>query len=46
MTDGEDLLRSGQGDAGREPLSRRMGEAGQFGATWGAHVPLPDLRDE
>jgi hypothetical protein len=46
MADGEDLLRAGDGDTDRESLGRRMEEAGQFGATWGAHIPLPGRRDE
>jgi hypothetical protein len=33
-------------DEGADSITRRMQEAGQFGATWGAHVPLPNLRDK
>jgi len=29
-----------------DALRRRLEEAGEFGATWGAHVPLPGPHDE
>jgi hypothetical protein len=37
-SDGSDLLRSDDPHSGS--LHDRMQEAGQFGATWGAHIPL------
>ena len=43
-SDGSDLLRSDHPESGS--LHDRMQEAGQFGATWGAHIPLPNQRDE
>ena len=43
-SDGSDLLRSDDPDSGS--LHDRMQEAGQFGATWGAHIPLNNPRDE
>jgi hypothetical protein len=43
-SDGSDLLRSDDPESGS--LHDRMQEAGQFGATWGAHVPLNNPRDE
>jgi hypothetical protein len=43
--DGSDLLRAGD-PAGGESLNERLHEAAQFGATWGAHAPLPDLRGD
>jgi hypothetical protein len=42
--DGSDLLRSDDPESGS--LHDRMQEAGQFGATWGAHIPLNNPRDE
>ena len=35
------------GDVGREAedLRRRMGEAAEFGATWGSHMPMPGDHD-
>jgi hypothetical protein len=29
-----------------EDLRRRMGEAAEFGSTWGSHMPMPGERDE
>jgi hypothetical protein len=43
-SDGSDLLRSDDPESGS--LHDRMQEAGQFGATWGAHIPLNNPRDE
>ena len=43
-SDGSDLLRSDDPESGS--LHDRMQEAGQFGATWGAHIPLNDPQDE
>ena len=43
--DGSYLLRSGEGDGGGGTLSERLHEAGQFGATWGSHIPLPNQRE-
>jgi hypothetical protein len=31
---------------GFDDLNERIREAGQFGATWGAHVPLPNRHDK
>jgi hypothetical protein len=44
VTDGNDLLRSD--DPERGSLHDRMQEAGQFGATWGAHIALQPQQDE
>ena len=44
-TDGSDLIRSGDAGAGGS-LHERLADAGQFGATWGAHIPLPGPRDD
>jgi hypothetical protein len=43
-SDGSDLLRSDDPESGS--LHDRMQEAGQFGATWGAHIPLNNPRNE
>ena len=43
-SDGSDLLRSDDPESGS--LHDRMQDAGQFGATWGAHIPLNNPRDE
>jgi hypothetical protein len=43
--DGQDLLRAGDNDPDHESLNQRLGDAAQFGATWGSHVPLPGSRD-
>jgi hypothetical protein len=41
-SDGADLLRSGDpGSGDGESLGQKLNEAGQFGATWGAHIPMP-----
>jgi hypothetical protein len=32
----------GPGDS----LNQQIRDAAQFGSTWGAHIPLPDMRDE
>ena len=45
MADGQDLLRSGDPGSSGGSLSERMAEAGEFGATWGAHIPMPGPRD-
>ena len=29
-----------------EDLRRKMGEAAEFGATWGSHMPMPGRHDE
>jgi hypothetical protein len=46
MRDGRDLLRAGEGGGDEGSLHQRLHEAGQFGATWGAHIPLPDMRED
>ena len=43
IRDGRDLLHAGEGGGEVGSLQQRLHEAGQFGATWGAHVPLPDM---
>jgi hypothetical protein len=43
-SDGSDLLRSDDPQSGS--LHDRMQEAGQFGATWGAHIPLNNPQEE
>ncbi len=50
-TDGSDLIRSGDAGSGSGSgsggsLHERLADAGQFGATWGAHIPLPGPRDD
>ena len=42
-TDGQDLRRAGEPDDAATP--QRMGEAAQFGATWGSHIPMPGPQD-
>jgi hypothetical protein len=42
-SDGRDLLRSDDPESGS--LHDRMQEAGQFGATWGAHIPRKNPQD-
>jgi hypothetical protein len=38
----ENLLRADDNNVSNfESLNQRMEEAGQFGATWGAHIPYP-----
>lgn len=41
LPDGQDLLRAGDSDTGAGTLNERMAEAGEFGATWGSHLPMP-----
>ena len=44
--DGSDLLRAGDGDGGAGgTLNERLQDAGQFGATWGSHIPLANQRE-
>ena len=43
-SDGSDLLRSDDPESGS--LHDRMQEAGQFGATWGSHIPLSNPQDQ
>jgi hypothetical protein len=43
-SNGSDLLRSDDPESGS--LHDRMQEAGQFGATWGAHIPLHNPQEE
>ena len=43
-SDGSDLLRSDEPESGS--LHDRMRDAGQLGATWGSHIPLPNLQEE
>ncbi len=46
VANGNDLLRSGDSGGGGQSLTERMVEAGQFGATWGSHIPLPNPHEE
>ena len=43
-SDGSDLIRSGDPASGS--LHDRLQEAGQFGATWGSHIAMPNSNDE
>jgi hypothetical protein len=45
MADGQDLLRSGDPGSSEGSLNKRMGEAAEFGSTWGSHMPMPGDRD-
>jgi hypothetical protein len=45
VADGQDLLRAGDSGGG-ESLNKRMSQAAEFGATWGAHIPLPNMGEE
>ncbi len=44
VSDGSDLLRADHPSSGS--IRDRMQEAGEFGASWGSHIPLPDLHEE
>jgi hypothetical protein len=44
VRDGGDLLRSDDPESGS--LHDRMQEAGEFGATWGAHIALHNPQEE
>ena len=43
-SDGSDLIRSDDPASGS--LHDRLQEAGQFGATWGSHIAMPNSNDE
>lgn len=43
---GSDPLRAGDSEGGGQSRNERMAEAGQFGATWGSHIPLSNPRED